>query len=964
MGRIRSGGTKTHVRVGRIFKVAPLVVAGLAGAAMLVMPSVKSTTTCVVISNVGIEVTATGPGTITISRDAGLLGAPIRVNGTPCGTLATVDTVSVRATGGIHQLIIDQTNGGFVPGLTPETTGTSEIEFDVDLGDADDSVTLVGGSAADKVNVGSTGINVNFDNDGDDIKSLNVESVVVDGRAGDDIITGQGGLGSGTASTTPLTLTGGTGDDNLTGGSAGDTLQPGVDNDIVNGGEGINTVDYSDNTSGVKVNLDAGTATGHGTDALSNVQNVTTGSGADEVWDPATPQRNTFTLGDGNDLFHSNALRPSGDDPDPLTNLSDRILGQGGTDTSEYINAPHNSPGLTFDLPRNKVTGSDEYDENDNENFIGSGGDDTAIDEDGQRNDLRMGDGDDFVQAGAKKPGNDAPDANGHSDNFDGGAGNDTVSYENTEHNSPGVSINFLTNKVNGSPEYDTIPGIENADGSTGDDTCTDADGERNVCRGGEGDDRFEAGVAKPVNDAPDENGKSDTWDGGPGNDTVSYENTEHNSPGVSINFLTNKVNGSPEYDEIPGVENAEGSGGDDTCVDQDGERNSCSMGEGDDTVIAGVAKPGKDAPDENGKSDSWDGGPGNNTLSYEQTEHNSPGVTINQLAGKVFGSPQFDAMAHFNRLIGSGGADILVSDPTVETIFEGLADNDEVQLSGPVTNGSRFLMGEGVDKLNTSSMTAAAIDVNMPANTVTADGSVPDYFDGEDIDNGASGAQINVVADDNDNVLQGGGGDDTLNGAGGNDTIRGGGGNDVIDCGTGTADVVSWEDSPNPVTVTMSDTPGSGTATGYGNDSFSNCEQVVGSHQNDHLVGGDANDSLHGSDGDDLIEGNNGNDSLYGDAGNDRILGGNNNDEVFGGDGDDFIDGENAQDTIHGGAGNDQLHGGSNGADIVYGDDGDDSLFGENGPDTLDGGAGNDTLDGGEGPDSCIGETKTNCES
>ncbi len=71
----------------------------------------------------------------------------------------------------------------------------------------------------------------------------------------------------------------------------------------------------------------------------------------------------------------------------------------------------------------------------------------------------------------------------------------------------------------------------------------------------------------------------------------------------------------------------------------------------------------------------------------------------------------------------------------------------------------------------------------------------------------------------------------------------------------------------------------------------------------------------------------------------------------VTGSSGDDLIIGDDGPNILDGGPGNDIILGGG-GDDIIYGREGNDELYGEEGNDTLYGGAGDDYLDGGDGDD------------
>ena len=105
--------------------------------------------------------------------------------------------------------------------------------------------------------------------------------------------------------------------------------------------------------------------------------------------------------------------------------------------------------------------------------------------------------------------------------------------------------------------------------------------------------------------------------------------------------------------------------------------------------------------------------------------------------------------------------------------------------------------------------------------------------------------------------------------------------------------------------------------------------------------------------------------DTIFGGGGNDRIWGGLGGDHIMGDGGDDLIQGEEGDDVIYGGSGIDDLYG-QEGKDFISGDEGNDDIFGGldddvleggDGEDKLIGGEGNDTIRGGEGGDSISGD-------
>jgi Ca2+-binding RTX toxin-like protein len=112
-------------------------------------------------------------------------------------------------------------------------------------------------------------------------------SETVNGTDGDDILPGLGGND---------TVIGGTGDDVLNGGLNDDTLE---------GGAGIDTADYSYRTGAIRVTLtgsgDATAQIGSVTETLTDIENLTGGSGSDTLTGDAAS--NVLNGGAGNDVL-------------------------------------------------------------------------------------------------------------------------------------------------------------------------------------------------------------------------------------------------------------------------------------------------------------------------------------------------------------------------------------------------------------------------------------------------------------------------------------------------------------------------------------------------------------------------------------------------------------------------------------------------------------------------------------
>jgi len=149
----------------------------------------------------------------------------------PCGaaTVTNTDTIRIKPplVGLFSEVVIDEHGGPFAPGATPEAMGESEIEILVSnrfLRGVDD---VVGTPGSDTIAIGDRGIALN--NDGDlDVRfgaPLSPGGTIrVDGGAGDDFLSGQGGFGAGAPVAAPLVLLGGDSVNELVGGTGPDDL--------------------------------------------------------------------------------------------------------------------------------------------------------------------------------------------------------------------------------------------------------------------------------------------------------------------------------------------------------------------------------------------------------------------------------------------------------------------------------------------------------------------------------------------------------------------------------------------------------------------------------------------------------------------------------------------------------------------------------------------------------------------
>ncbi|MCH9764591.1 MAG: hypothetical protein K0U34_01175 [Alphaproteobacteria bacterium] len=242
----------------------------------------------------------------------------------------------------------------------------------------------------------------------------------------------------------PMVLVDEPGDHNLVGGDADDTIVAGGGNDSYDGGAGYDTLDMSEAGRAV-VDLNAGTASGLGTDTVSNIEAVI-GSAGNDVLRGSTGD-NTVVGGVGNDRIDGRGgddHLDGGDGRDRLNGGSgndvlsdgagnDRVNGGNGNDvviagagrdnfnggrgfdTIDYSNA---ATALVINVGGRTVTGDGNDRIRGFEEVIGSGFDDTILGSDSGGEQLNGGAGDDVIRS-----------LRG-SDILTGGIGADTFTFE------------------------------------------------------------------------------------------------------------------------------------------------------------------------------------------------------------------------------------------------------------------------------------------------------------------------------------------------------------------------------------------------------------------------------------------------------------------------------------------------------------------------------------------------------
>lgn len=407
------------------------------------------------------------------------------------------------------------------------------------------------------------------------------------------------------------------------------------------------------------------------------------------------------------------------------------------------------------------------------------------------------------------------------------------------------------------------------------------------------------------------------------------------------------------------------GGGGDDYVLGQGGN-DTIRLGAGADLVHGGAGTDnitGADGDDyffPDDGNDSYIGGPG-----FDQLDANLVGGPMNvNLASGIVSGAGTDQVDHFELVYGSQYNDTMTGSDELD-IFLGLQGDDTIDgganldliLGGgqpDVTETGNDLLDGGADfDIVLYWYSTGPVDADLAAGMGTGEGT--DELNGFE----------SVAGSEFDDVLRG---DHQAN------YLFGEGGNDQMD-GRAGFDVVAYWFAEQAIQANM----GTDTATGEGNDAFSNVEGVAGTISfGDTLTGGDENDYL---------DGDGGNDTLLGGAGDDWFVGGLGDDTIDGGAGTyDLAQALNfAPVTVNlalgtaTGDGSDDLtaveaFSATDFADVLTGDElanvlfgwaGNDTITGAGGDDDISAGDGIDTVDAGAGTDDCVGaESPLSCET
>ena len=774
----------------------------------------------------------------------------------------------------------------------------------LDAGAGDD--TLLGGGGNDSL-LGREGADLLDGGTGDDVVSGGPgdDTLVGGSGEGDDVLDGGEGrdFGRFTSTTQPITvdleagtasgseigtdtlsgledIASGSGDDSLAGDAADNMLDGGAGDDSLAGrggddtligGQGRDLGDYSDAVQAVTVDLAAGTATGGdtGTDQLSGIEDIVGGSGNDSLTGNALDNAldggagtdslsggggdDTLTGGSGNDTLAGGA----GDDS---------LLGGAGSDLADYSAATQAvavdleaGTGSGVEIGKDQLSGI--------ENVAGGGGKDSLAGDDAD-NDLDGGAGNDVLsgRGGSDKliggegadtliggAGNDDLAGSEGNDRFIGGKGNDTLSggegrdtgdYSDARLN---IVVDLQAGVASGREVgTDQLSGIENVVGGSCNDSLA-GDALDNLLVGGTGSDTLVgwAGDDSLVGGAGD-----DSLSGGEGRDLASYGGT---TDGVVVDLGAGRATGNEiGGDQLSGIEDASGGGGDDKLTGDDLD-NALSGGAGDDNLSGGA---GDDSLTGGKGDDRLDGGTGNDRLvGGLGNDVLIGGAGLVGIAGLIDGSNALQTDLGFLVAARSLDPDGNLTDASRENLF---LSQDAIGVFGSTGDGAP------ADQLGFDAELGVSeqIVVAFTNEIVDAEVDVSSFFPNEGPNSGGEAGQWQAFLGDQlvaEASFFASGDDNAL-------TVF------IDPAGDAVFDrlVLSAEEY----------SAGQGEITENSSDYF-----VTEIRFNE---AGSAHDTLIGGEGDDLLDGLDGQDSLLGGEGNDELLGGAGDDTLIGGEGAD----------------------------------------------------------------------------
>jgi Ca2+-binding RTX toxin-like protein len=666
---------------------------------------------------------------------------------------------------------------------------------------------------------------------GNDYITGNTQANTLSGGDGNDFLAGRGG------------------NDVLNGNEGSDILVGGVGNDTLDGGAGNDWASYQFSSSDATVDLSNTNAqlvsSSLGTDTLSNIENLITGSGNDSL--TGTTAQNVLIAGAGNDMLDGKGGE-------------DTLDGGEGLDTVNFSDVAYNA-GVILDLNDNiSLSSTATYNGtsvsiNNIENITGSSGADTLTGN-SLRNVIAGGAGSDILDGGGLNAGNDTLIGGTGNDTIhyavssggsvDGGADTDTLNLSNLT-TAYTINLNTTNHAANGFSNT-TFNNIENVTTGFGNQTIHASATTQNTI------------IAGADNDIVYGNIGNDNYDGGTNNssgqDELTYQNFTAGTGSINADFSANSritltaAGGGTNTQAVHNFEKLTGSQNDDTITlgDQHSTLISVDGQSGDDNITISQGSFNADNTIVGGNNLTT-----GDTLSFNSTNNTGINVrfnngalnAINTISTGNVGETTFSQIENINGTAGGSGIDILTSTQSM------LVDGSAVTVDGATINFNNMEVIDNNGNNNGNASTFENIDQGN-FNTVLA-GAGNDIF------------RIGATGDSSTDTM-------IFNGGGGSDSL-------TIDAAftgattlTGTSLSITNQDNDVYNLMNIETLNGGGGAdswnlTGLGNTVALNIDAGAG------------NDTITGSSRADVIDGNAGNDVLTGGAGNNTLIGGAGND-------------------------------------------------------------------------------------
>lgn len=791
---------------------------------------------------------------------------------------------------------------------------------------------------------------------------------VVSGSDSDTLISIENVIGSSGADV----LTGAQGSVNTLLGKDGNDLFYGyLDGDTLDGGSGIDTVDYGNISS--KVNITLG---GTNNDKLVDIENIYASSNKDTL--VGSSDVNILDGRGDNDTLSGLAGDDTllgGDGNDTLIGGSgaDVLSGGNGQDMADYSASNAITVNLTTNSVSDGLGGTDTLSSIEiikgslfQDVMTGSNASDTFIGMDG--NDTFYATGGNDIYYGA--------DSGVVSDSYKDRVDYSTLASINNIVADLSTNNVYLRDASNATLSTDTLYSIEEVYGTMGDDTLKGGTGSSNTLYGNDGNDTLTGNL------------DGDYLDGANGVNLADYSaRTQNLTVDLSLSskniYLSGTTPSTSNSDTLANIQNISTGSGADTITGNSAD-NTLKAGSGSDTLYGGI---GADLLYGEAGDDTFIGGAGNDTFYGGMSSVLDSGndtadyttalfsIDANLATGIVTGNAATegtDTLYGIENVIGSTLDDTLKGKVGVANTLKGGSGNDTLYggLDGDYLDG-----GTGTNRVDYSAETSD-VSINLTTSKANYTATPLVYDTLLTLQNATSGSGNDTLVGKSGtvNILKSGLGNDTLTGNFDGDTLDGEGGIDTL----------SYSSLATSTTVDLSTKTIASTSSLSNKDYFDNVELVQTGSGADNITLSGSSDTgaftIDGGSGIDTIDYSaisenitltmagasdaivvvgtvDSNDDVIRNIENvkgskvaDTITGDALTNVIYGNEGNDILSGGANNDTLYGGADNDILYGGV-GVDSLYGEAGDDTIViaatdVDGSSDRYDGGTGIDTID------------------